>query len=155
MQRLKYLFTGFLLLQVTLVLAQRPTKPVAVKWKPPVVNTWLGSNKDTVELQAEEVIQLVSVPLTITDAKKAAYPIVSYQCLYRRRGVTENEETGKTSPTTTIVAQTFRTTPLSKIWIKTISDQLKSGEEVYFFDVVSKDAQGKFFFAPNLLLKVK
>ena len=151
----KNLFTFLLLFNVALVAAQRPAKPVTIKWKPPVVNTWLGTNKDTVLLEVEEAVQLVSVPLTITDIKKAVYPIVSYQCLYRRKGVTESEETGKTSPITSIVAQTFSTTPLSKIWIKTISDQLKSGEEIFFFDVVSKDAQGKFFFAPSLLIKVK
>ena len=155
MQRLKYLFTFLLIFHVAIISAQRPSKPVAVKWKPPVVNTWLGTNKDTVMLEVEEAVQLVAVPLTISDAKKAAYPVVSYQCLYRRKGVTEDEETGKASPTTTVVAQTFRSTPLSPIWIKTFSDQLKSGDEIYFFDVVSKDAQGKFFFAPSLLIKVK
>ena len=89
------------------------------------------------------------------DDKKNSFPISSYQFLYRRKIVTEDEQTGKTSAASSIVAQTFRVTPLPEIWVKTLNEQLQSGEELYFFDVVAKDAQGKLFFAPNLLIKIK
>jgi hypothetical protein len=38
---------------------------------------------------------------------------------------------------------------------KTITEQLKPGEEIFFFDVVVKDAQGRLMFAPNLKLVIQ
>jgi hypothetical protein len=76
--------------------------------------------------------------------------------MYKKRGVTESEDmSGKTAPTFTTVIDNFKTTPLSPIWIKTLTEQLKIGEELYFFDIVVKDAQGRLMFAPDLRIKVK
>ena len=32
---------------------------------------------------------------------------------------------------------------------------MRAGEELYFFDIVAKDAQGRLMFAPELRIKVK
>jgi hypothetical protein len=154
MKNFSFFICAFYLILSFAGLAQVP-KPAPVKWKPPQAQTFLEAYHDTVSLSAEECKKAIALPLHITDAKKFNYVLVSYQCLYRRIGVTEDEQTGKTSPATSMVAQTFKTTPLSDLWLKIINEDLKSGEEIYFFDVVSKDAQGKFFFAPNLLIKIK
>ncbi len=106
-------------------------------------------------VSVDEAVDLVSKPLTVTDDKKAVYTITSYQCLYRRKAVTEDEESGKVSPVSSMVAQTFKTTPLSAIWIKTISEQLKAGEEIFFCDIVVKSADGRLMFAPHLKLVVR
>jgi hypothetical protein len=142
----------------TVAAAQKPNsgKPVTtVKNKLPKLKITLGGKSDSVIVAVDEAISLISLPLTITDDKKINYSIVTYQCLYRRKGVTEDEESGKVSPISSVVAGSFKTTPLTEIWKKTITEQLKPGEEIFFFDVVVKDAQGKLMFAPNLKLMVK
>lgn len=150
----------FCLLTVTTIAVAQKPKPgakdiPAQKVKPPKLKSSLGNRSDSATVSVDEATLLVKLPLTITDDKKTAYSISSYQCLYKRKAVTEDEVTGKVSPINSTVAQLFKTTPLSDIWIKTIADQLKPGEEILFFDIVAKDAQGHLMFAPNLKLTVQ
>lgn len=143
----------------TTVIAQKttPAKATAAqKVVLPKLKTTLGSRSDSVlTVSVDAAVDLVNKSLAVTDDKKAVYVITSYQCMYKRKSVTEDEESGKVSPTSSMVAQSFKTTPLSAIWIKTISEQLKAGEEIFFFDIVVKDAAGKLLFAPNLKLLVQ
>ena len=132
------------------------TSSKSQKFTPPKLISMLGIRSDSAVVYREEALQLINLPLRVTDDKKGNYTITSYQVLYRRRGVTETEDmSGKTSPTTTTVISNFKTTPLSPIWIKTLTEQLRIGEELYFFDIVAKDAQGRLMFAPDLRIKVK
>lgn len=136
--------------------AKPATNPTVQKFKPPKLYISLGAKKDTlITASIDETKDLINQALSITDDKKGVYTISSYQCLYKRRAVTEDEETGKVSPTTSIVVQRFSTTPLSEIWRTTITQQLKQGEEITFFDVVVKDAQNRLMFAPSLKIIVK
>ncbi|MEI8060331.1 MAG: hypothetical protein WCG67_09245, partial [Ferruginibacter sp.] len=64
-------------------------------------------------------------------------------------------ESGKVSPIKSMVTAFFRTTPLSEVWKKVITEELKAGEEIFFYDIVVKDANGRLLFAPNLKLLVK
>ncbi len=131
-------------------------KEVTVKYVPPKLKTALGNQSDSIAtVSVDEATQLILLPLTITDAKKTAYTISSYQCMYKRRGVTEDEESGKVSPAKSVVTQFFRTTPLSEVWKKIITEELKSGEEIFFYDIVVKGTDGHLLFAPNLKLLVK
>lgn len=144
---------------VATVSAQKP-KPAPAgqstqKFKPPKLTSKWGIHSDSATVIIEEALQLVNLPLRITDDKKNPYSISSYQLMYKRRGVTEDEETGKVSPTTTNVAQLFRETPLPALWKKILTEQLKQGDELYFFDVIAKDTQGRYMFAPELSIKVK
>ena len=134
---------------------QTPAKPVA-KFKPPVVKTYIGTyTGNSTKISVSEGKQLVALPLTVVDAKNNTYPVSSYQFSYNRIGIKEDETTGDTTPEKDMVAARFRDTPLSNVWIKTIQDELHSGEELYFFDIVVKDKQGKMFFAPELKLVVE
>ena len=131
-------------------------KPAAVqKFKPPKVKTALGNYSDSATITVDEALNLIRLPLTIMDDNKTSYGINVYHFLYRKRGVTEDEETGKITPITSIASDLFRSTPLPEAWITSISQQLRSGEELYFFDVVAKDAVGHIFFAPTLKIKIK
>jgi hypothetical protein len=157
MRLFKNIVVLFCLLTITtLAIAQRPKPAGTAKLVMPKLKTALGNRSDTIiTASVDETIQLVNQRLTITDDKKLSYTISSYQCLYKRKGVTENEETGKVSPVTSTVNSVFKTTPLSAIWIKTISEQLKAGEELFFYDIVVKNAEGRLMFAPNLKLLVQ
>jgi hypothetical protein len=133
-----------------------PAKPGGFqKFMPPKLTSKLGIRSDSVTVLLEEAKQLINLPLTVTDDKKNVYTIASYQAMYKRKGVTEDEQTGKAMPTTSTVIENFKTTPLSPIWIKILTEQLRAGEEIYFFDIVVKDAQGRLMFAPELKIKVK
>lgn len=98
---------------------------------------------------------LATLPIKITDDKKKDYTVSTFQCLYRRKGVTEDEVTGKVTPTTSMVAKQFSGNMLTGIWVTTIQQQLQPGEEIVFFDIVAKDAQGKLMFAPNIKIKTQ
>ncbi len=134
----------------------KPAKPPVSKSKMPKLFTSLGNKTDTiVSVSVNEALTLINQPLKVTDNNKSVYTISSYQCLYKKRGVTEDEESGKISPTTSISAQRFTTTPITALWQRIISEELKPAEEIFFYDIVVKNAAGKLFFAPNVKLMVK
>ena len=161
----RLIFTVVCTLSLSATLAQKP-KPVAAKpvttkpggfqkYTPPKLTCMLGIRSDSATIVLEEAVQLIKLPLKVTDDKKNVYTIASYQAVYKRRGVTEDEASGKVTPTVNPVIENFKTTPLSPIWIKILTEQLHIGEELYFFDIVVKDAQGRLMFAPDLRIKVK
>ena len=162
----KFIFTVFFALSFSAVFAQKPkpvtSKPVTAKpggfqkYTPPKLISMLGIRSDSATVVLEEALQLVKLPLRVTDDKKNVYTISSYQVIYKKRGVTESEDmSGKTAPVINTVIDNFKTTPLSPIWIKTLTEELRIGEELYFFEIVVKDAQGRLMFAPDLRIKVK
>src|ERR1700744_289077 len=119
--------TGLLLFIVAIqfAFAQNPssTKPIA-KFKPPVVKTYLGENTGSgTVISVEEGKKAIALPLKVIDAKHNTYPIASYQFAYKRIGTTENDTTGQVSPQGDMVADRFRDTPLSNIWVGTIQDE--------------------------------
>ena len=150
------LFTSGLL--PVIVMAQKP-KPVAatvVKNKLPVVKTFLGKFTGiATDFPAEQAKQLITQPLRITDDKNVEYKLSSYQFSYKRIGVTEDEQTGKVTPQTDIAADRFTVTPLPEIWQSNIKETLHKGEELFFFDVIVFDKQGKLFFAPELKIIIQ
>ena len=157
----KLIFTVVFSLTVSFVFAQKPkpattTKPAGFqKFAPPKLTSMLGIRSDTATVFVEEALQLIRLPLKVTDDKKNVYTISSYQAMYKRKAVTEDEKTGKAIPVISNTSNLFKTTPLSPIWIKILSEELHAGEELYFFDIVAKDAQGRLMFAPELRIKIK
>lgn len=138
---------------------QPPKKPVitpVVKFKPPVVKTFLAKFTGiTATCTAEVGKQIITLPLRIADEKNETYKISSYQFAYKRIGVTEDEETGKLSPQSDMVAQRFTETPLPELWKSNIIEQLHKGEELYFFDIIMLDKTGRLFFAPDLKITIE
>jgi hypothetical protein len=158
-------FCAYSLLLVAVVficsfaVAQAPAKPAtkpAAKFKPPVVKTLLGNLSGSMAVAGvEEAKNLLTQPLKIADIKNNEYAIISYQCLYKRIGITEDEETGKTSPQTDIVSRQFEVTPLPEIWQTNIAETLHTGESLYFFDIIVLDKLGRRFFAPELKITIQ
>lgn len=125
------------------------------KFKPPVVKTYLGVNQNGAHVTVEEGNQLVGLPLKIVDDKNNPYPIDSYQFLYKQKSTILNDETGKQETTFTQVADRFDSTPIPKVWIANIAGRLQPDEQLYFFDIVVKDKEGRRFFAPELKIIIK
>ena len=147
MKHLKFLFAIFFVALSLNAAAQ--TKPAA-KFKPPPLTTVLGGYKDSATISVAEAERIIGEKIYVADNKKAVYGISSYQVAYRKIGVTEDEETGKVSPTYTLVANLFKTTPLPANWIQQIREQVKPGDELIFFDVIAKDPQGRVMYAPGI-----
>jgi hypothetical protein len=152
MKFFKLLLLAFVLLSSQQLLAQ--TKPAPVKFKPPKLFTQMGGFRDSVTLSVAEAENIINQPLKIFDDKKGLYTISSYQFLYRRKVVTEDEATGKPIPTSSMVAGTFKVTPMPQIWVNSVKEQVRPGEELYFFDIIAKDAQGRVMYAPDFKIKV-
>ena len=138
-------------------IAQATKKPATTftKFKPPVVKSYLGKYTGTASCSPEEGKQIIQQPLKIADDKNNNYKISSYQFAYKRLGVTEDETTGAVTPAKDMVAQRFTETPLPEIWKTNITEQLHKGEELYFFDIIVYDKQGRLFFAPELKITIQ
>lgn len=126
-----------------------------LKFKPPVVKTFWGDNQNGARISTDEGNQLIGLPLKIVDDKNNAYTISSYQFLYKQKSYIQNDETGKKEVVFTIEANSFDSTPLPKVWIDNIKGRLQPDEQLYFFDIVVKDKQGRIFFAPELKITIK
>ena len=136
--------------------AQRP-KPTSttIKFKAPKLTTTLANFKDTSFVSAQTADSIIRLAIKVTDAKKQAYTLVAYQFLYKQIVTTENEETGKTSKVAAIKSSLFKTSPLPNLWLNVITENLKKGEEFFFFDVIVKDPEGRNMYAPNLKLIIE
>ena len=148
------LFLIAVFFSVQLSFAQKPTpkgeKKYATPVKPPVLKTQIGILSDSVPAPVDQVKALLGAPLKVTDVNNQPLTVTYYQFLYKRKAVREDEKTGKVIPTTSTVSDYFTSTPLPEKWIKIIREELVAGEELYFFDIIVKDKQGKPFYAPNL-----
>lgn len=150
-------FFSFLLLNTGYAQAQqkKPATTGTASGKKPNVKTYLGKVTGTTTLTATEGSQLVSQPIQIIDDKNVTYNISSYQFAYKRLGVSEDEETGKAVPQSDMAADRFTVTPLPAIWQKNIVEGLHKGEELYFFDIIAFDKQGRRFFAPEIKITIQ
>jgi len=63
--------------------------------------------------------------------------------------------TGKISPTTNLVSERFKQTPLPDTWRRIITEDLQKGEELIFFDIVGIDKTGRKFLAPDIKIIVE
>ena len=150
---LLFVFTGFFCFAQELQKKSLITK--VAKFKPPVVKSFLGINTNGASVTGDEANQLITLPLKITDAQNSVYSIDSYHFLYKRKGVIEDEETGRKQATFTTVADVFKTTPLPKIWIDNLKTGFQKDEQLYFFDVLVKDKEGRKFFAPEIKITIQ
>lgn len=135
------------------VVKKQPT-PAKI-FKAPKLHSYLGIYKDSVSISADLAENNIAAPLKIYDDNKVEYQISSYQFLYKKITVTENEENGKISASSSIASARFVVTPLPDLWVNQIREQVKSGEELYFFDIIAKDAHGRVMYASDLKIKVQ
>jgi hypothetical protein len=160
------LFIFLLLFAATNVLTAqvKPTKPATTvvkfpKFKPPKLLAIVGGYKDSMSIMALAVEGMITQPLRVTDVNKVPYIISSYEFLYKKIVVSEEEEngapTGKPFNTTTIKSALFKTTPLPKMWLDFITENPRPGEEIFFFNIIAKDSKGRLMYAPNIKLYIK
>ena len=115
----------------------------------------MGRNEKEATVTVDEANQLVNLPLKITDDKNNVYTISSYQFMYKKKSVIENEETGKKEIVFGTTADLFKSTQLPKVWQDNINGGIQKGEELFFFDVIVNDKLNRKFFAPNIKIIVK
>jgi hypothetical protein len=153
-------FILFSLLSFTMASTEAQIKTVGkptlyAKFKAPKLTASLGGYKDSSFVPALTADAIMGAKLNVVDAKNVAYTLSSYQFLYRKIVVSEDEATGKAYNTTSVKSSLFKVSPLPAIWLSAVRENLRPGEEIIFFDIIVKDAQGRFMYAPNLKLTVK
>jgi hypothetical protein len=121
-----------------------------VKIKPPKLISSIGIFKDSVVIKTDQAKAILGTPILVKDDKNNVYKVTYYQFAYTRRAVTEDEKTGKLSPTTSLATDYFTSTPLPEKWVRIIREDLKPGEQLFFCDVIVKDTSGQSFYAPNI-----
>ena len=158
MQLIKIFFLACSVFLTSGVFAQK-SSPLKIqyykKFKVPKLITSFGNFKDTMFVSPQVADSLLGVSFKISDAKNTPYSISSYSFLYRKIVATEDEQTGKVSNTTSVKSSLFKASPLPQLWQNVIRENLRPGEELLFFDVIAKDAQGRVMYAPNLKLIIK
>jgi hypothetical protein len=134
----------------------KPAKPTLyAKFKVPKLICSLGGYKDSSFVSPQIADAVIGAKLNVVDAKNVVYTLSSYQFLYKKIVVSENEETGKPYNTTSVKSSLFKVSPLPAMWLSAVRENLRPGEEIIFFDIIVKDAQGRVMYAPNLKLTVK
>lgn len=157
--RLKNIFLSLALLTLFFgVNAQRttpakPIKPLPVK--APKLIAAIGGFKDTMNITVKEAENIIGLPLTITDAKGVGYEVSSYQFLYRQIITSEDEQTGRPYSSSSIKSSLFKVSPLPPLWVNTVKERLRAGEEFIFFDIIGRNAKGQVFYAPTIKLTLK
>ena len=121
-----------------------------VKIKPPKLISTLGIFKDSVVIKTDQAKAILGTPILVKDDKNNVYKITYYQFAYTRKAFTEDEKTGKLSPTTSLATDYFTSTPLPEKWVRIIREDLQAGEQLFFCDIIVKDSSGRSFYAPNL-----
>ena len=158
MQLIKIFFLACSVFLSSNVFSQK-TNPVKIqyykKFKAPKLITSIGNYKDTMFVSPQVADSLLGMSLKISDAKNSPYSISSYNFLYRKIVATEDEQTGKVSNTTSVKSSLFKSSPLPELWQNVIRENLRPDEELLFFDVIAKDAQGRVMYASNLKLIIK
>ena len=149
----KILFYIFVLLPLASINAQ-VKKPIA-KFKQPKITVYLGGLKDSSFIAPAQFEEIIRLPLKFVDEKKDEKSISSYNILYKKKVVSEDEETGKVYNTTTIKNALLRATPLPILWVNALTENPKPGEEIWFYDIIVKDKQGRLMYAPNYKLYIK
>ncbi|MGG9972008.1 hypothetical protein ACQ33O_09470 [Ferruginibacter sp. SUN002] len=149
----------FLSLCSTVLFAQgtpKKTKPAPNKFNPTKVKSYLGkfTGKDA-KATAAEGKQVVALPLRITDDKNVTYKLSSYQFAYTKWGAVEDETTKQISQKSTLSADRFTSSPLPTIWIENITENLHTGEELYFYDIIAFAPDGSRFFAPEIKIVIQ
>ncbi len=154
--KLRLLIFGILLLAASIGFCQTGKITKMAPIKPPVLKTVIGKYGNNAVVSIDEAKTILAMPLLISDVTNNNYAISSYSFLFKRKGVIEDEETGKRSSAFTTVADKFNNTPLPQVWITSINDGgLLKDEEFYFFDIVVKDGKGRLFYAPDLKIKIQ
>ncbi|NOU38168.1 MAG: hypothetical protein HOO89_05605 [Ferruginibacter sp.] len=144
---------SLLIFSLTSSFAQsRTTAKPNSNFKPTKLYTTLGGFKDTMFISPKAADSILAMPLKIIDAKNVIYTLSTYNFLYKQIVVSEDEATGKAYNTTSIKSSFFKTTPIPPLWSKIVSERLRAGEEIIFFDVIVKDAKGRYMYARNLKL---
>lgn len=156
MIELRLLGIGVLLVAALSGMGQTSNVVKMAPVKPPVLKSVIGKYGNNAIVSVEEAKTILALPLVISDANQHYYAISSYSFLFKRKGIVEDEETGKRSTAFTTVADKFSATPLPQLWITNINDGgFLKDEEFYFFDIVVKDGKGRLFYAPDLKIKIQ
>ncbi len=128
------------------------TKPTKfVKYTPPKLFTTIGVLKDSAKAPMAQAKAILGQKLIIKDAKGSTnYTIQSYQFIYTKRTVSEDENGNAIASKSIVAKQFYNGDPLPVSLVTTMREQMLEGEELYFFDIIVKDDKGRIMFAPTL-----
>ena len=143
----------FILIAFSFFASQGQKKPVLSKLSK--LKTFLGKNENGAIVPVDEALQLINFPLRIVDADNERCMLISYHLMYKRKSFFEDETTGKKEVAFSQVGDLFKETPLPSLWRKNMSESLKKDEELFFYDIIIKDKQGRRRFAPELKIKIQ
>lgn len=142
------------MLSMTLIKTEAQVTKMA-PFKAPILHTSLNGFSDSASIPYQDIRNFIDMPLVVMDSARKKYLVSSFQVIYRRLGVTENEKTKKVMPAYTFSSERFSGNQLSALWQRIIREESKPTESIRFFDVIVKDENNRLMFAGDLLLKLR
>ncbi len=97
----------------------------------------------------------VNPVLSLKDEKGIAFPVVSFEFVWRQRSFADDVQTGKPKLTYTAVGQKIKGNKLIEDWVQEINETLSTGDELNFITIIYYDAKkNKTFLAPDLKILI-
>ncbi|WP_326994070.1 hypothetical protein [Chitinophaga sp. 212800010-3] len=161
----KHLLLSLLLATAVMpVLAQTGKKPATPKGHPAAAavanqkpkklrSTWGIFLSDT--LSKTEVIKLLDSALVVRDEKNVRYPVISFALTYEKHEPYLNDTTGQVAVYKDYTGENFKSATLSPLWSNGLKDQLKSGDILYFDEIIVRYTGDKLYKAPPIQITVK
>lgn len=98
---------------------------------------------------------IIDSSLTVKDAKGITYEVVRFRVLYKFKSTYDDPETGQKKTFNDMRTNDFvNTTRISDLWRQSIKDNVKTGDEMIFDNVIVKLKNGTKLMAPPLTFKV-
>ena len=103
-----------------------------------------------------QVSAAAPAPILVKDSAGVSYPVVSFRINYMFKSSYRDEQTQELKFINDLrVGDFYETANLSAVWIESIKDNVKAGDQILFNMIIFKNKAGKMQLAPELKIMVK
>ncbi|MHB1922646.1 MAG: hypothetical protein ACYCOO_10460 [Chitinophagaceae bacterium] len=119
-----------------------------------LITSWGGLQGGTVPLSVLQV--LVDSSLSVRDSMQHLYRVISFNFGFMREDTSFNDSTSSLQLVKDYRNYYFDSNQLSPIWKEEIKKHARSGEKIYFDEVIASDPNQPFhFLAPSLEFRIR
>jgi hypothetical protein len=120
---------------------------------PKLVSSW--GRTPSGNITPKQVISLADSSLRVNDNKGNEYPVSGFRINYTFLSTYKDSESGELKTSKEFRAFDFNdTTHLNQVWKESISDNVKSGDEILFNKITARQKNGKKLNAPDIRFRV-
>lgn len=106
-------------------------------------------------LSKTEIVKLLDSVLVVRDQQNNKFPVVSFKFTYENVEPYLNDSTGRPDVYREYIGDNFKSDRLSPLWSTRMKDMVKSGDVLFFDDIIIRYTGDKYYRAPSLKFQVK